>query len=258
MNTNSYPHRAADETTELLDWAQVEDPVHFQQRTIERGGKRVSGTQPSEILTGGPKAVFTDLAHHAGTVLRQKDALAATASLRRTDLAPTPHRLAPRYSRLESSAPARRGHHHQRRTTGDRPRSRHRPPQPPRGAADAAHRRMTGRRHGEESRQHRTIWARAPVPPSRARTALRRRRRSPTSRPASREPRGHRVAAIRPRPTPRRSRNAGVCDLRAPEFPRHGRDSNTRVRKRWPARCPGHHQSSPIRPAGRSVGDACW
>ncbi|MFE2070701.1 hypothetical protein ACFXDH_51530 [Streptomyces sp. NPDC059467] len=88
MDTNSYPHRAADETTELLDWAQVEDPVHFQQRTIERDGKRVSDTQPSEILTGGPKAVFTDLAHHAGTVLRQKDALAATASLRRTDQGP--------------------------------------------------------------------------------------------------------------------------------------------------------------------------
>ncbi|MGW5650649.1 hypothetical protein [Streptomyces humi] len=110
MDTNSYPHHAVDETTELLDWAQVEDPVHFQQRTIERDGKRVSDTQPSEILTGGPKAVFTSLAHHAGTVLQQKDALATTASLRRTDEGPTAHRLAPRYSRLKSSAPARRGH----------------------------------------------------------------------------------------------------------------------------------------------------
>ncbi|MFG3026660.1 NUDIX domain-containing protein [Streptomyces sp. NPDC048254] len=78
MDANSYPHRTADETTELLDWAKVEDPVHFQQRTIERDGKRVSDTQPSEILTGGPQAVFTDLAHYMGTVLQQKDALAAT------------------------------------------------------------------------------------------------------------------------------------------------------------------------------------
>lgn len=92
MDANSYPHRTADETTELLDWAQVEDPVHFQHRTIERDGKRVSDTQPSEILTGGPKAVFTDFAHHAGTVLQQKDALAATASLRRTDQGP-PQRI---------------------------------------------------------------------------------------------------------------------------------------------------------------------
>jgi hypothetical protein len=92
MDGNSYPHRSADEVSEPLVWAKVEDPVHFQHRTIERNGVRVSDTRPSEILTGGPKAVFTDLAHHAGTILRQSGALPPTASLKRTDQGP-PQRI---------------------------------------------------------------------------------------------------------------------------------------------------------------------
>jgi hypothetical protein len=92
MDGNSYPHRSADEVSETLVWAEVEDPVHFQHRTIERNGVRVSDTRPSETLTGGPKAVFADLAHHAGTVLGQPGALAPTASLKRTDQGP-PQRI---------------------------------------------------------------------------------------------------------------------------------------------------------------------
>ncbi|CAL9412907.1 endonuclease/exonuclease/phosphatase family protein [Streptomyces sp. enrichment culture] len=92
MDANSYPHRVADEMmTEPLDWEKVEDPVHYQQRTIERNGVRVPDTRPSEILTGG-KGIYTDLAHHAGTALNQPTALKPTASLRRTDQGP-PQRI---------------------------------------------------------------------------------------------------------------------------------------------------------------------
>ncbi|MFK0120134.1 endonuclease/exonuclease/phosphatase family protein [Streptomyces sp. NPDC090994] len=92
MDANSYPHRAADEImTEPIGWEKIEDPVHYQQRTIERNGARVPDTRPSEILTGG-KGIFIDLAHHAGTALNQPDALKPTASLRRTDQGP-PQRI---------------------------------------------------------------------------------------------------------------------------------------------------------------------
>ncbi|MDX3024955.1 endonuclease/exonuclease/phosphatase family protein [Streptomyces acidiscabies] len=94
---NSYPHRdvqaAVDHphldghVTELPDWDTVEDRVHFQHRTVERNGVRVSDTVPDEILTGG-KAVYTDLALHAATVLRQHAALTPTSSLQRTDQGP--------------------------------------------------------------------------------------------------------------------------------------------------------------------------
>ncbi|MBT2412079.1 endonuclease/exonuclease/phosphatase family protein [Streptomyces sp. ISL-12] len=92
MDANSYPHRGTDEImTEPIDWEKIEDPVHYQQRTIERNGVRVPDTRPSEILTGG-KGIYTDLAHHAGTVLNQPYALKPTASLRRTDQGP-PQRI---------------------------------------------------------------------------------------------------------------------------------------------------------------------
>ncbi|MFD8379054.1 endonuclease/exonuclease/phosphatase family protein [Streptomyces sp. NPDC059679] len=91
MDANSYPYRTRDEITEPLDWDQVDDAVHFEHRTIERDGRRVSDTRPSEILSGG-KGIFTDLAHHAGTVLKQPGALAATASLKRKDQGP-PQRI---------------------------------------------------------------------------------------------------------------------------------------------------------------------
>ncbi|MFJ9967196.1 endonuclease/exonuclease/phosphatase family protein [Streptomyces avermitilis] len=83
MDANSYPH-ADLESVALPDWDQIEDRVHFQHRTIERDGRRVSDTRPDEILSGGDP-VFTDLGLHAGTVLGQPGALAATASLTRTD-----------------------------------------------------------------------------------------------------------------------------------------------------------------------------
>jgi hypothetical protein len=87
MDANSYPHQTAKETVALPDWKQVEDPVHYQHRTIERDGRRVSDTRPDEILSGG-KPVFVDLGLHAATVLGQPGALAATASLKRTDQGP--------------------------------------------------------------------------------------------------------------------------------------------------------------------------
>ena len=88
MDANSYPHRADVEIADPIDWDTVPDPVHFQHRTIERDGRRVSDTVPSEILTGGAKPVFTDLAHHAATVLGQRQALTPTSSLHRTDQGP--------------------------------------------------------------------------------------------------------------------------------------------------------------------------
>lgn len=88
MDANSYPHRTDVEIADLIDWDTVPDPVHFQHRTIERDGRRVSDTAPSEILTGGAPPVFTDLAHHAATVLGQRQALTPTSSLHRTDQGP--------------------------------------------------------------------------------------------------------------------------------------------------------------------------
>lgn len=86
MDANSYPHQTALETVALPDWDQVADRVHYQHRTIERGGRRVSDTRPDEILTGN--AVFIDLGLHAATALGQPGALAPTASLTRTDQGP--------------------------------------------------------------------------------------------------------------------------------------------------------------------------
>jgi len=82
---NSYPHRHATETVALPDWEAVRtsDPLHYEHRTIERGGQRVSDTIPDEVFTAS--GIFTDLAHHAGTVLKQPDALKGSASLWRTD-----------------------------------------------------------------------------------------------------------------------------------------------------------------------------
>ncbi|MFJ1551634.1 hypothetical protein [Streptomyces sp. NPDC088246] len=71
----------------LPDGDKVEDRVHYQHRTIERAGRRVSDTRPDEILSGGDP-VFTDLGLHAATVLGQPGALAATASLKHTDHGP--------------------------------------------------------------------------------------------------------------------------------------------------------------------------
>ncbi|MCX5233924.1 endonuclease/exonuclease/phosphatase family protein [Streptomyces prunicolor] len=88
MDANSYPHRTDDEISDPIDWDTVEDRVHFQHRTIERDGRRVSDTRPSEILTGGARPVYTDLAHHAATVLGHRQALTPTSSLHRTDQGP--------------------------------------------------------------------------------------------------------------------------------------------------------------------------
>ncbi|MGK4906504.1 endonuclease/exonuclease/phosphatase family protein [Streptomyces albus] len=82
---NSYPHRVETESVELPDWDAVKntDPGHYERRTIERGGRRVPDTVPDEVFTGS--GIFTELAHHAATVLKQPDAMQATASLWRTD-----------------------------------------------------------------------------------------------------------------------------------------------------------------------------
>lgn len=66
----------------------------------------------------------------------------------------------------------------------------------------------------------------------------------------------YQCAAIRPRPaSPSAARFRGARRL-CPVTVGWGRDSNTRVRKRRSARCPGHHQSSPTWPARLAVGDA--
>jgi endonuclease/exonuclease/phosphatase family metal-dependent hydrolase len=83
---NSYPHRADDEPTPLPDWSVVTDPVHYEHRTVERTGTRVSDTVPDEILAGGPKPIFTDLGHYAGTEMKQPRAMAPTAHLGRAEL----------------------------------------------------------------------------------------------------------------------------------------------------------------------------
>ncbi|MYR63636.1 endonuclease/exonuclease/phosphatase family protein [Streptomyces sp. SID625] len=80
MDANSYPHSEQEAHT-LPDWDKVEDRVHYQHRTIERDGRRVSDSRPDEILSGGPRPVFVDVALHAGV-------LTPTASLWRTDQGP--------------------------------------------------------------------------------------------------------------------------------------------------------------------------
>ncbi|MGP8301988.1 endonuclease/exonuclease/phosphatase family protein [Streptomyces inhibens] len=84
---NSYPH-TVDETVSLPDWSKIADRSHFEHRTIERDGKRVSDTRPDEILAGshdGLPPVFKELGHYAATELGQTNALAPTASLWRKD-----------------------------------------------------------------------------------------------------------------------------------------------------------------------------
>ncbi|WP_399932220.1 endonuclease/exonuclease/phosphatase family protein [Streptomyces kanamyceticus] len=86
-DTNSYPH-TTDETTPLPDWSAVTDRSHFEHRTVERDGARVSDTVPDEILAGehhGQSPLLVDLAHHAATALGQPEALMPTASLWRKD-----------------------------------------------------------------------------------------------------------------------------------------------------------------------------
>lgn len=95
LDANSYPYRTNDETTDPIDWSTIEDRVHVQNRTVEREGKRVSDTRPSEILTAGHHGrpgIFIDLGHYAGTKLRQPNALKATANLQRVDQGP-PQRI---------------------------------------------------------------------------------------------------------------------------------------------------------------------
>lgn len=89
---NSYPHRTDDEPTPLPDWSAITDPVHYEHRTVERAGQRVSDTVPDEILAGGPRPIFTDVAHHAGVVLGQPRAMEPTAHLGRDELGAT-HRI---------------------------------------------------------------------------------------------------------------------------------------------------------------------
>ena len=81
---NSYPHRTADERVQLPEWDLVQDPAHYESRTIERNGKRVSDTRPDEILAGG-KSVLIEAGHHAAAKLGQEGALDPTASLWRQD-----------------------------------------------------------------------------------------------------------------------------------------------------------------------------
>lgn len=84
---NSYAHRPSNRHP-LPDWSQIEDRSHFEARTIERDGKRVSDTLPDEILAGeheGRPPVFVELGHYAATELGLEGALEPTASLWRTD-----------------------------------------------------------------------------------------------------------------------------------------------------------------------------
>ncbi|MET8012959.1 endonuclease/exonuclease/phosphatase family protein [Streptomyces sp. NPDC005271] len=89
---NSYPHRSDDETASLPDWSKIADRVHFEHRTFEQNGERVSDIRPDEIFAGersGQQPVFKEMGHYAATVLGQPEALAPTASLWRTDQGPT-------------------------------------------------------------------------------------------------------------------------------------------------------------------------
>jgi hypothetical protein len=80
---NSYVHRVEDEPQPLPDWREVDDPVHYEHRTVWRDGHRVSDTEPDRILaspTPRGRAIFTELGHHAGTTMGQPGALAPTES----------------------------------------------------------------------------------------------------------------------------------------------------------------------------------
>ncbi|SED63225.1 Exonuclease III [Streptomyces sp. 2112.2] len=84
---NSYPH-SEDEAAFLPDWDEVEDRSHFEHRTVDRDGQRVSDTRPDHILAGthhGRPPVFVELGQYAATRLRQPGALSPTASLWRRD-----------------------------------------------------------------------------------------------------------------------------------------------------------------------------
>ncbi len=93
MDANSYPTPSPREP--LPDLQVIADSVHFEHRTIERGGRRVPDTVPDEILTGthfpGPGR-FVDLARRAADDLGQPNALTPTASLTRRDQGP-PQRI---------------------------------------------------------------------------------------------------------------------------------------------------------------------
>ncbi|MGG2459340.1 endonuclease/exonuclease/phosphatase family protein [Streptomyces sp. RGM 3693] len=87
---NSYPHRES-EAQDLPDWEDVADRSHFEHRTIDVGGVRVSDTRPDHILSGthhGHQPVFVELGQYAATELHIPGALAPTASLWRTDQGP--------------------------------------------------------------------------------------------------------------------------------------------------------------------------
>ncbi|MDH6222215.1 endonuclease/exonuclease/phosphatase family protein [Streptomyces pseudovenezuelae] len=87
---NSYSHRLGSGPA-LPDWSQITDRAHFEARTIERNGKRISDTLPDEILSGehgGRPPVFVELGHYAATELGLQGALEPTASLWRTDQGP--------------------------------------------------------------------------------------------------------------------------------------------------------------------------
>lgn len=88
---NSYPHRSDDEKAPLPVWSKIDDRAHFEHRTFERNGERVSDTRPDEILAGERDRrppVFKELGHYAATVLDQPEALAPTSSLWREDQGP--------------------------------------------------------------------------------------------------------------------------------------------------------------------------
>ncbi|ONK13202.1 endonuclease/exonuclease/phosphatase family protein [Streptomyces sp. MP131-18] len=83
---NSYPH--SDPPGTLPDWRTVQDPVHYEHRTIWRGDQRVSDTEPDRILAGvtpGGRSVYRELGQYAATELDQPAALTPTATLWRTD-----------------------------------------------------------------------------------------------------------------------------------------------------------------------------
>jgi endonuclease/exonuclease/phosphatase family metal-dependent hydrolase len=89
-DANSYAHRPS-ERVPLPDWSEIPDRAHFEARTIERNGIRVSDTVPDEILSGDSgehPPVFVELGHYAATALGLKEALDPTASLWRTDQGP--------------------------------------------------------------------------------------------------------------------------------------------------------------------------
>ncbi|MEU7640928.1 endonuclease/exonuclease/phosphatase family protein [Streptomyces sp. NPDC039016] len=84
---NSYPHSQSEAAT-LPDWPDIADRTHFEHRTVDWFGERVSDTRPDRVLAGshdGRSPVFSELGQYAATKLNQPDALAPTASLWRTD-----------------------------------------------------------------------------------------------------------------------------------------------------------------------------